>query len=129
MPYLIDDCFWPLTDNGAYPVILNNQAVSSETTLFTPTTGQLFRLMGMIISGDQAGAYIFKDDTGGQVCFEVYLPANGNPAQIDLRNGIISNGINHKLTVTGPGSSHLTGTIFVINEAPGISNPNLSNIE
>lgn len=96
------------------PKVFKTQAavsVASEATLWTPTSGKKFRLMGFDLAGDQAGTYTFKDNTAGTTIYVGYFAAN-TPRSVNLGNGILSAVANNVFTCTGPASSHVTGTIW-----------------
>ena len=93
-------------------------SVASEATIWTPASGNKYRLMRLSLSADTAGNYIFRDNTAGTIIFEQYLTANGN-AQINFGGvGLLSATQGFVLTCTGPGSSHISG-MAMGEEPPG----------
>lgn len=88
---------------------------NAEITAWAATAAKKHRLMGFDLAGSIAGEYIIRDDTGGNVLYRTYLPAN-TPKTVDLGNGVLAAVANKPLTITGPGSSTVTGTIWGTDE-------------
>ncbi|MBI3654061.1 MAG: hypothetical protein HY231_23775 [Acidobacteria bacterium] len=86
-------------------------AGTTETTIWTPTSGKKFRLMGFILSVGAASTLTFKDDTGGTSIFAARGAADA-PIVVNLGNGILSGAANRVLTVTRGTSATLDGTVF-----------------
>ena len=88
------------------PVALT--AATAETTIWTPTSGKKFRLMGFILTPGAASTLTFKDNTSGTTIF-VARGATDTPIVVNLGNGILSSAINQPLTVTRGTSATLDG--------------------
>jgi len=86
-------------------------AATAEATIWTPTTGKKFRLMGFILTVGAASTLTFKDNTGGTTIF-IARGGTDTPLAINLGNGILSGAINRLLTVTRGTSATLTGTVY-----------------
>jgi hypothetical protein len=88
-------------------------AGTAETTVWTPTTGTRFRLMGFILTVDTACVLTFKDNTAGATIMVVRLAAD-TPLIVPnvWGNGILSGAANRVLTVTRGASCALSGTIW-----------------
>lgn len=89
-------------------------AIAAETTVWTPTAGKRFELMGGIVTSSVAGNLTFRDNTAGTIIAVVPVLAG---APVDLapalgRAGRISTTQGNVLTVLGPSASTLSGTIF-----------------
>jgi hypothetical protein len=91
-------------------------AGTSETTIWTPTSGKKFRFMGLTLATTTATAalYTFKDNTAGATIFHVRLPSAGMiEGAITLGgNGILSAAANNVLTLTRSASVIATGVLF-----------------
>lgn len=86
-------------------------AATAETTIWTPTSGKKFRLMGFTLTCGAGSTLTFKDNTGGTTVFA----ARGGtdvPISVQLGNGILSGAINRVLTVTRGTSATLDGTVW-----------------
>lgn len=88
--------------------------ITTETTIWTPTSGKKFRLMGYVITqGVVTGNITVKDNTAGTTI--LVIPANtiGVP-QISPRmgNGILSAAANNVLTFTGASTETVSGYVF-----------------
>lgn len=93
---------------------LSAVVITTETTIWTPTSGKKFRLMGFLLAqGVATGAVTLKDNTGGTTIF--IIPANTIGVVIpppNLRNGILSAAANNVLTAIGASTETLTGVVF-----------------
>lgn len=96
---------------------LNGVAINAETTIWTPTTGKKFRLMGYnLTSLGAAGNVVLKDNTAG-ASLPIVLPfgavgANLNSSYPGMGNGIVSAAANNVLTATGAASQTLSGYLI-----------------
>ncbi|MEP7340439.1 MAG: hypothetical protein ABI977_22095 [Acidobacteriota bacterium] len=98
--------------NVIKPVALT--AATAETTVWTPTSGKKFRLMGMVLTASAATTLTFKDNTAGTTIFTLRLGAD-SPTSITpamLGNGVLSAAANNLLTVTRGTSATLDGWIL-----------------
>jgi hypothetical protein len=87
--------------------------VSSETTIWTPTSGKKFRLMGFVITqGVATGDVTLNDNTGGTTILVIPATPTGQPLVVALGNGILSSTINHVLTATGVSTETLSGFVY-----------------
>jgi hypothetical protein len=89
-------------------------AGTTETTIWTPASGQKFRLMGLILSCGAASTLTFKDNTAGTTIFAARGAADAPiviPASA-LGNGILSGAADRVLTVTRGTSATLDGVVF-----------------
>ncbi len=101
----------PRTANVFKPQALG--AATAETTLWTPTSGKKFRLMGFLLTPGGAATLTFKDNTGGSTI----AAARGSTDvpilwQPPSTNGILSAAANNVLTVTRGASVTLDGTVW-----------------
>ncbi len=87
--------------------------VSAETTLWTPTTGTKFRLMGGLVSvTGAAGSVVFKDGNSGATIFSIPNAVVGTALPFNLGDGILSGAANNNLRALGAALQILNGTIW-----------------
>jgi HAMP domain-containing protein len=86
-------------------------AGTTETTIWTPTTGKRFRLMGYHLTTGAASTLTFKDNTAGTTIF-ASRGGTDVPQRVELGNGILSGAINRVLTVTRGTSATLDGVVW-----------------
>lgn len=87
--------------------------VSAETTLWTPTTGTKFRLMGGLVSvTGAAGSVSFKDGNSGTTIFSIPNAVVGTALPFNLGDGILSAVANNNLRALGAALQILNGTIW-----------------
>ncbi len=97
---------------STFPAPLNAVACAAETTVWTPTAGKKFRLMGILMNASVAGNLLFRDGTAGTIIAVIPTAAGGSVTQAQLGNGILSSTINNVLTVTGPAAATCSGGVF-----------------
>lgn len=103
----------PLKPNLFVP--LSAVAIASEATLWTPTTGKKFRLMGGCVAITGAAAQVtLKDGNGGATILILPLTTLGVPIQFDLVDGILSSTINANLRAVGIALSVISGFLYGI---------------
>jgi hypothetical protein len=94
---------------------LNAVAVASETTIWTPSTGRKFRLMGGCLTGGVAtGNVVLKDNTAG-ASLPIVLPfgiIGQNITFVVGGNGYVSTTAGNVLTATGALTQTLSGWIY-----------------
>jgi len=92
-------------------VDLSSVSIASIATVWTPTTGKKFRLMGGSISVSVAGSVLFEDNSAGAGNFVWRTPklSADTPYNFDLGNGKLSATTNNVLKAT---SSVASGTII-----------------
>ncbi len=89
-------------------------AGTAETTIWTPTAGKKFRLLGLLLTAGAGTLLTFRDNTAGTLIFYTYAAANA-PLLIPagaLGNGLLSGAANRVLTVTRGTSATLDGMLF-----------------
>jgi hypothetical protein len=93
---------------------INAVSVASEVTIWTPTAGRKFRLMGYVLeSGTIGGNVLLKDNTAGTTILIVpFGAANGVIQSPPMGNGILSATVNNVLTATGVATQTLSGYVF-----------------
>jgi hypothetical protein len=93
---------------------LNAVSIATETTIWTPTTGRKFRLMGYVLeSGTVGGNVLLKDNTAGTTILVIpFGAANGVIVSPPMGNGILSAAVNNVLTATGTATQTLSGYVF-----------------
>lgn len=90
----------------------NGLACAAEATFLAGTAGKKFRLVGGTLGGTVAGAYDFRDGTGGTIIFTISLAAGNAGVSFDLKDGILAAANANNLTVTGPAASAISGTVW-----------------
>ncbi len=100
------------------PVIfktLSAVAIATEATIWTPTAGKKFRLMGGNIASSVVGNVTLRDNTAGTIIAVVPCGVAGVAYPIfgpNAGNGILSAVVNNLLTATGPALATLSGNVF-----------------
>lgn len=88
-------------------------ASSAEQTIWTPTAGKKFRLMGFVLTINTLAATVtFRDKTAGATIFVTAGPAASVIEPSGLGNGILSAAINNALTIQASAVSALVGTVW-----------------
>lgn len=90
-------------------------AVTAGTgiTIWTPTSGKKFRLMGWCISVTAAAEIIFGDNAVGTVIFRTGIHALNDPGQpASIGNGILSAAANNVLKLDVSANATVQGTVF-----------------
>lgn len=118
---------WLIGYNGAtgdlvrvqsFRVDLNAVSITSIATVWTPTSGKKFRLMGGSISVSAACSVLFEDNSAGAANFVWRTPklAADTPYNFDLGNGKLSAAINQLLKATSSAAAAITGTLYGVEE-------------
>lgn len=93
---------------------LNAVGVGTEATIWTPSAGKKFRLMGFVLTqGVITGTVLLKDNTAGSTI--LIIPPNTVAVvmpSVFIGNGILSAAANNVLTATGVATETLTGFLF-----------------
>lgn len=88
--------------------------IATEQTIWTPTSGKKFRLMGFVLTqGVLANAITLKDNTAGTTILTI--PANTLGTALvspPMGNGILSAAANNVLTATGGTGQTISGYVF-----------------
>jgi hypothetical protein len=87
-------------------------AGTAETTIWTPTGGKKFRLMGFLLTCGAASTLTFKDNTAGTTIFAARGPLDTPISPNAMINGILSAAANNLLTVTRGTSCTLDGVVW-----------------
>lgn len=89
-------------------------AIATETTIWTPTAGRKFRVMGFVLtSGTVGGNVTIKDNTAGTTILVIPFGAAGTPIMSPpMGNGILSAAANNVLTATGTATQTLSGYVY-----------------
>ncbi len=92
--------------------------ITSETIIWTPTSGKRFRVLGFLLAqGVATGAVTLRDGVAGRTLF--VIPAHTLNVIIPINNlggGLLSGDINRSLTAQGVSTETLSGTIWGIEE-------------
>lgn len=106
--------FTRLRTPGVYKS-LNAVVVTSETTIWTPSAGRKFRLMGGNLTGGvAAGNVVLKDNTAGSA-LPIVLPfgiIGQNIPFVVGGNGYLSSTAGNLLTATGASTQTLSGWVY-----------------
>lgn len=114
---------WLIGYNGAtgdlvrlqsFRVDMSAVAIGSITTVWTPTTGKKFRLMGGSFSVSAAVSVLFEDNAAGAGAFIWRTPKliADTPYNFDLGNGKLSAVIDQVLKATSSAAANITGTLY-----------------
>lgn len=88
-------------------------AIGSIATVWTPTSGKKFRLMGGIVSVSAAANVLFEDNAGGAFVFRLPKLLVDTPFAFTLGgNGFLSAAANNVLKATSSASASITGTLY-----------------
>jgi hypothetical protein len=89
------------------------QVITSETTVWTPTSGKKFKLMGYVITqGVATGNITLKDNTAGTTILTIPATPVGQPLAVSLGAGITSATANNVLTATGVSTETISGYFY-----------------
>ena len=92
---------------------ISNVAITSEATLWTPTSGKKFRLLGGYLSYITAVALVnLIDGSGGTTFFTLPQVVLATPFRFDIPGGYTSVAANNLLRAAGGSLQVLTGTIW-----------------
>ena len=113
---------WANAFGNAIPFITPNVwkdvgtvAIGTIATVWTPTSGKKFRLLGGLISVSAAVNILFEDNAAGAGNFIFRVPAMliNTPLAFTLGgNGFLSAAVDRVLKATGSGAANLTGTLY-----------------
>ena len=91
-------------------------SITSIATVYTPTSGKKFRLMGGCISVSAACSVLFEDNTAGNTVFRTPKLLADTPYNFDLANGFLSAAANNVLKATASAAAAITGTLLLCEE-------------
>jgi hypothetical protein len=103
---------WDFVRCGNFRVDLATIAIGSIVTVWTPTSGKKFRLMGGSISVSAACSVLFEDNVAGTTVFRTPKLAADTPYTFDLGNGKLSAAANNLLKATASASANIIGTLY-----------------
>lgn len=87
--------------------------ITSETSIWTPTSGKKFRLMGFVVTQTVvAGDITIRDGTGLATILTIPSTPTGQPLAVPLGNGILSGAINRVLTMQGASTEAVSGFVY-----------------
>lgn len=96
---------------------LNALSIAAEATIWTPSAGKKFRLMGYCLeTGTVGGNVLLKDNTAGSTILVVPFGAASAVIQDQFGNGIVSAAANNVLTATGTATQTLSGYVYGVEE-------------
>lgn len=105
---------WDFVRLQTFRVDLSAVTITTIATVWTPTTGKKFRLMGGSISVSAAVSVLFEDNAAGAGNFVWRTPKllADTPYNFDLGNGKQSATINQVLKATSSAAATITGTLY-----------------
>jgi hypothetical protein len=110
------DASGALSVNGGSPTVFKSfsgTVITSETTIWTPTSGKKFVLMGFVITqGVATGNITVKDNTAGTTILTIPATPVGQPLSFSLGSGITSAAANNLLTFTGVSTETVSGFVY-----------------
>jgi hypothetical protein len=87
--------------------------ITGETTIWTPTGGKKFRVMGFVITQTVlTGNVTIRDNTAGTTILVIPAAPVGQSQNISLGNGILSGAINNVLTAQGVATEVISGFVY-----------------
>ncbi|MGB8644038.1 MAG: hypothetical protein WCF84_02285 [Anaerolineae bacterium] len=95
---------------------LNAAAIGTIATVWTPTSGKKFRIMGGSISVSAAASVLLEDNSGGNTVFRTPKLLADTPYSFDLGNGFLSAAANNVLKATSSAAANVTGTLYGVEE-------------
>lgn len=98
------------------PLAAVDIATEADVLAAPSTTTKGWRVVGGLLGADQAGLYDFQESGSTTSLFQCYLEANKNPVLLHVGNDGVKVTANTALQCDGPGSSHLSGCLFVVEE-------------
>lgn len=110
--FLYNGASWDRTRTPNVFKVVALTAGTAETTIWTPTSGKKFRLMGFLLTPGAASTLTFKDNTSGTTIFAARAATDTPIAPGGLGNGILSAAANNVLTVTRGTSATLDGAVW-----------------
>jgi hypothetical protein len=88
-------------------------AITAEATLWTPTSGKKFVLMGFVITQNTlAGDITLKDGTGGATILTIPATPVGQPLAVPLGAGITSATADNLLRAIGVATETISGFVY-----------------
>lgn len=87
-------------------------ASAAETTIWTPTSGKKFRVLGYHLFSDTATVLTIRDNTAGTVIFKDGVAANTRAVANSMGNGVLSAAANNVLTLQCGTAATVNGTVF-----------------
>lgn len=105
---------WDRVRVQSFRVDLSAVSITSIATVWTPTSGKKFRLMGGSISVSAACNVLFEDNAAGAGNFVWRTPTllAATPYNFDLGNGKLSATVNNVLKATASAAATITGTLY-----------------
>jgi hypothetical protein len=112
--YALNGATWDRLRHANVFKVVALAAGTAETTIWTPTAGKKFRLMGFILTCGTAGSTLtFKDNTAGTT---IMAARGGTDVPVYMSppssNGLLSAAANNPLTVTRGTSCTLDGVVY-----------------
>lgn len=109
---------WDKVRVQSFRVDLNAVTITSIATVWTPTSGKKFRLMGGSFSISAPASVLFEDNSAGAGNFVWRTPklAADSPYSFDLGNGKVSAAIDQVLKATSSAAATITGTLYGVEE-------------
>ena len=94
------------------------QAITHATpvSVYTPTTGKKWRILGFSISDTVAGSVQFEDTTGTEVFRTPLLLASTPYSSPDMGNGYLSTAANNQLFLDVTVTGNVSGFILIMEE-------------
>jgi len=93
---------------------INAASIAAEATIWTPTAGRRFRLMGYVLESGTIGWQCATQRQYGWLYHHgrALRRANGVIVSPPMGNGILSGAVNNVLTATGTATQTLSGYVF-----------------
>src|SRR5581483_6844515 len=88
----------------------------TPVSVYTPTSGKKYRILGFAISDTVAGAVKFEDGTGNEVFRTPLLAASTPYNSPDMGNGFLSAAANNQLFLDVTVTGNVSGFIAIMEE-------------
>ena len=117
-PYGFNGTSWDKVRIGKISKDVSAVTVTTISTLWTPTTGKKFRLMGGTLSCSTAVSILFEDNTAGATIFRTPKLLVDTPYTFEVNGGqgFLSAVANNVLKATSSAAGVITGTLYGIEE-------------
>jgi hypothetical protein len=103
---------WDRVRVQTFRVDVATVTINSIATVWTPTSGKKFRLLGGSISVSAAASVLFEDNAAAAFVFRTPKLLADTPYNFDLGNGKLSATTNNVLKATGSANCTLVGTLY-----------------
>lgn len=113
VPMLYNGTSFDLSRTALVYKEVNNVAVGTITTIWTPAAGKRIVLLGFAFSLSVAASLLFEDNSAGNFLFRTPVLVANTPYTFTFNGrGLMLAAVNNVLRVTASAAANLTGTVF-----------------